>query len=353
MPIQRRDLTHPLPRGRSRTSSNRLRRRQEEDEDEDDEGDSNDSDDNDDTVLQILDNDIYLYYANVSVGTPPQILRMHIDTGSSDLWINAENSQFCQSRFSPCSESGTYDESESSTYKLVNDEFEIFYADGEEAAGDYVTDVFRIGDVELDELQFGVGYLSTSSEGIMGIGYALGEVQVYRNEDDPYPNIPVRLLEEGHINSLSYSIWLNDLDANSGSILFGGTDTEKYKGQLSTLPILSEDNIFAEFVIALTGIGINGEKSILYDGGEDNFIPVNLDTGTTRTYLPNDIVEALYEWYEVYYTDLLDPLVDCDLANSNDTLDFTFTEPTISVPMNEMVLIDSNGFCSFGRFCCS
>lgn len=281
---------------------------------------------------------------------------MHIDTGSSDLWINSESSQLCRYILSPCEESGTYDESESSTYEYVNNDFYIQYVDGSEALGDYVTDVFRIGDVEIDELQFGVGYISTSPNGIMGIGYPLNEVQVVLNEENPYPNIPVRLLEEGHINSLSYSIWLNDLDASTGSILFGGTDTEKYEGQLSTLPVLSEDNIIAEFIIALTGIGINGEENIVYDGGDDDFIPVLLDTGATLTYLPNDIVEALYDRYDVDTTVPLEPIVDCDLANSDDTLDFTFTEPTISVPMNELVinlgpsLFSSGDVCFFGRF---
>ena len=177
------------------------------------------------------------------------------------------------------------------------------------------------------------------------------------NREAPYPNIPVRLLEEGHINSLSYSIWLNDLDANTGSILFGGVDTEKYDGQLSTLPVLSEDGIIAEFTIALTGIGINGEEGSVYDGGEDNFIPVLLDTGATLTYLPNDIVQALYERYDVSLLEgSSEPFVDCDLANSDDTLDFTFTGPTISVPMNEMVInlgptpFQEGDTCFFGEF---
>ena len=132
---------------------------------------------------------------------------------------------------------------------------------------------------------------------------------------------------------------MNDLDANTGSILFGGVDTEKYEGKLSTLPVLSEDNIIAEFIIALTGIGINGEENALYDGGEDSFIPVLLDTGASLSYLPNDIVQALYERYDVDFIEgSTDPFIDCDVASSDDTLEFTFTGPTITVPMNEMVI---------------
>ena len=37
-------------------------------------------------------------------------------------------------------------------------------------------------------------------------------------------------MEDKIINTVAYSLWLNDLDASTGSILFGGIDTEKYTG---------------------------------------------------------------------------------------------------------------------------
>jgi len=58
--IQRRDVPNPL-------LHDRLRRKR-------------------DTVQETLDNLETLYFANASLGTPEQALRLHIDTGSSDLW---------------------------------------------------------------------------------------------------------------------------------------------------------------------------------------------------------------------------------------------------------------------------
>ncbi len=104
-----------------------------------------------------------LYFANVSLGTPPQPLRLHIDTGSSDLWTNAPSSRLCQSRGNPCSISGTYDANSSSTYNFVSSDFNISYVDGSYALGDYATETIRIGGQEIRDLQFGVGYRSTSS----------------------------------------------------------------------------------------------------------------------------------------------------------------------------------------------
>lgn len=131
------------------------------------------------TVSQVLDNEVCaqsqfsfhpqahsfqetLYYCNVTLGTPEQSLRLVLDTGSSDLWCNAPSSTICSSQGDPCSLSGTYDSSSSSTYSFVSSDFNISYADTSGASGDYVTDTLHIGDAALRNFQFGVGFLSSS-----------------------------------------------------------------------------------------------------------------------------------------------------------------------------------------------
>lgn len=89
-------------------------------------------------------------------------MRLVLDTGSSDLWCNAADSNLCSSLSNPCSTSGSYDGDSSSTYSHVSSDFNISYADGSGAAGDYVTDTLRIGDVTVNDFQFGIGYSSTS-----------------------------------------------------------------------------------------------------------------------------------------------------------------------------------------------
>jgi hypothetical protein len=308
--IQRRDVANPV-------AHDALRRRQK-------------------TVQETLDNLETLYFANASLGTPAQNFRLHVDTGSSDLWVNAASSHLCTERGNECGDSGTYSANDSSTYKYVNGAFNISYVDGSGASGDYATDTFRFGGQTIDNMQFGIGYSSSSPEGILGIGYTINEVQVNRAGLNAYPNLPQKLKNDGFINSVAYSLWLNDLDASTGSILFGGVDTDKFQGDLKTLPIIQEQGVYAEFIIALTSMGSNGDSTNLFN---NEVVPVLLDSGSSLMYLPDNVVTALYTQLNAQYdSNQGAAFVSCDLANQDGSLDFGFSGVTISVPYNELVI---------------
>lgn len=286
-----------------------------------------------------LDNEETLYFMNASLGTPPQNFRLHIDTGSSDLWVNAANSPLCSNRALPCDAAGVYSANDSSTYKYVNSVFNISYVDGSGASGDYATDTFKMEDMTIDNLQFGIGYQSSSYEGILGIGYMVNEVQVNRAGLRPYANLPQKLVDDKMINTNAYSLWLNDLDASTGNILFGGVDTKKFEGTLSKLPIIPEQGVYAEFIVALTGLGEDGNKGSIFENEE---VAVLLDSGSSLMYLPDNVANSLYDKYNARYDSTTGAAIcDCDLANQQGSLDFTFSSdgPTISVPLNELVLL--------------
>ncbi|KAK0308151.1 hypothetical protein LTR82_015725 [Friedmanniomyces endolithicus] len=301
--IQRKTVDNPIARDRAR-----LRKRQSK------------------TVQENLDNEETLYFMNATVGTPAQDLRLHIDTGSSDLWVNVANSQLCSSKGSACGASGTYAPNSSSTYQYINSNFNITYVDGSGSSGDYVSDK-----------QIGIGYNSTSAEGIIGIGYPINEVATQYNGGNPYPNVPLHLMQNGDINSNAYSLWLNDLDASTGSILFGGVNTDKFSGELQTLPIIREQGYYAEFIIALTGVGANGTAGSI---ASNLATPALLDSGSSLMYLPNNIVQTIYNDVGAQYDSSQGAaFVNCNLAKSTATLDFTFSSPTIRVAMSELVIV--------------
>ncbi len=135
-------------------------------------------------------------------------------------------------------------------------------------------------------------------------------------------------------------MWLNDLDANTGQILFGGVNTDKYHGSLQTVPILTVQGQFPELLIALSGISLNGTTI------RSSSLPaaVLLDSGTTLMYLPSGITTSIYN--EVHAaidtsSGSVTAYVPCALANQDKTIDFTFSGIKISVPFNEIVLPSS------------
>jgi hypothetical protein len=293
----------------------------------------------DGTVTVSLDNEETLYFADCTLGTPAQSLRLHIDTGSSDLWVNSANSSYCQSSQGNCA-GGTYDTSSSTSYKFVNGDFNISYVDGTGATGDYVSDTLTIGSVSITDFQFGVGFTSSSAEGVLGIGYVSNEVQVNRAGGPSYPNLPQAIVQGNLITNNAYSLWLNDLDANTGSILFGGVNKEKYHGDLTTVPIIQEDGSYYEFIIALTGVKITDDStSTSFDSLSSLPTAALLDSGSSLVYLPNDITEAIYNNVNAVYDSSAGvAYVACSLANNASTLDFDFSGQIIQVPYNELVL---------------
>ena len=241
----------------------------------------------------------------------------------------------------PCQFAGAYSANSSSTYEYVGSYFNISYVDGSGASGDYVSDTVSIGQQKLKRLQFGIGYSSTSSQGILGIGYEINEVQVGRAQKSPYKNLPSQMVADGLIQSKAFSLWLNDLGSNTGSILFGGVDSEKYTGPLETLPIQSGSGVFSEFLITLTDIQL-GTQSI----SSNIALAVLLDSGSSLTYLPDEIVQDIFNVVDGRYdTDEGVAYVPCSLASENKNLTFTFSSPKIAVSMKELVLnlVTNNG----------
>lgn len=287
------------------------------------------------TVQVTLDNESTLYFANVTLGTPSQALRLDIDTGSSDLWANSADSDLCQQYATECAQSGTYSANSSSSYSIVNSEFAIKYADGSYAIGDYAKESLNIGGTTLTDVQFGIGYNSTSSQGILGVGYTTNEASI-STTGKTYANVPQLMVSQGKTATAAYSLWLNDLDANTGSILFGGVDSDKYTGTLSTVPIIKESGTYQEFVIGLSSLSAAGQSLFT-----DSPIPVLLDSGSSLSYLPTQYAQALFTVFNAAYDSSSGAaVVSCDLASSSSTVDFSFSGVNISVPMNELVIID-------------
>ncbi|KIW88845.1 uncharacterized protein Z519_10329 [Cladophialophora bantiana CBS 173.52] len=301
------------------------------------------------TIKAGLDNEILLYFINCTVGTPGQPFQLQLDTGSSDIWFPDANAQICQQN-EGCSQFGAYNADQSSTFADPNlPEFQIQYVDGSQVVGQYISDVLEVGGVKLTNMTMAAAQqANTRAIGIMGIGFELGEASASL-DGFTYPNVINVMKNEGFINSLAYSLWLDDLNSNTGSILFGGVDTNKYHGDLVSLPIQidSQTGVIDSFTVAWTGLTVHG-------GGQTSDVspsspqPAILDSGTTDTLLPDNIANDIFNGVGVVTDPQFGNVVRCNLANDDLTFSFQFGGkggPVVNVSLSEFVtpLITTDG----------
>ncbi len=221
----------------------------------------------------------------------------------------------------------------SSTFEVTGrNQFDISYVDGSSSKGDYFTDVFSIGGATVSNMTMGLGSQTDIPNGLVGVGYALSEAIVSDTgrTSSAYPNLPVNMVNESLINTIAYSLWLNDLDASTGSILFGGIDTEKYKGDMTRVqiyPISGTTDLFTSFKVALTSVvatSPSGSDAL----SSDTFMGVVLDSGTTLSYLPNDIAQQIWTEVGAVYDPTLDlALIPCSMQTGAGSISFGFAGP--------------------------
>lgn len=300
-----------------------------------------------DEVFEVpLLNQFTYYNIEIELGTPPQKFDIVIDTGSSDLWVIGKDNPYCSTNpsqlssgaYFDCRQSGIFDQEASSTYHRNNSLFMIKYGDGTVAEGDWGTDTLKIQDVVIENMSFGLGSLTNSTIGVFGVGYPENEATLsIKKNPYMYENLPVKLVNQGTINTPAYSLWLNDINAKSGNILFGGVDHAKYYGKLEVVPILPSGRFRkpSAFFVALDGVTLssgNYESQVLNNGP----VEALLDSGTSLTHLPRSIAEELLiNQFEAQYSQTLGYFVQrCDLDG---TLSYNFSGAIIDVPFTNFL----------------
>lgn len=199
----------------------------------------------------------------------------------------------------------------------------------------------------------GLAYNSTLFAGVLGIGYDLNEASNNPDfEQNPfvYPSIIDRMVSQGLVSTKAYSLYLDDLQASTGSIIFGGIDSDKYHGNLLQIPVVPDTlengtKVYADFTVALTSFSLTGQAgntTSLTQGQYD--APVILDSGTTLTYVPQRLATVIYD--ELNAVDDTENsglvFVDCNVLISAPKTTFNFgfggsNGVAIQVPVDELV----------------
>lgn len=193
----------------------------------------------------------------------------------------------------------------------------------------------------------GLGTRTDIPHGLIGVGYAHNEALTDLT-DRVYPNLPVAMTDSKLINTIAYSIWLNDLDASSGSFLFGGVDTGKYLGNMTRVEILPEsDGTYLLTTVPLTSVVAASPSGRDVLTSEHFPMGVVLDSGTTLTYIPQDLAEQIWEEAgAVYMGEFGLAMLPCSHGKHQGNFTFGFAGPkgpTITVAMDELLVDLTDG----------
>lgn len=263
-----------------------------------------------------LKNHVSFYSAEITVGTPPQKFHVNVDTGSSDLWVLDKSTN----------EDQTFDKDKSSSYKYLNGDFKIGYLQGK-TEGDWIKENVGVSGATVKGQKMGLVTDNGAGQGIMGVGFKNLE-----SGKDKYSNVPQSLADQGDIIKNSYSLFLDDVKASSGSILFGAVQPSKWKGTLYTVPIVSDSTLSVE----VNSITVGDDE--IYKGSFDTL----LDSGTSFTYLEDGIAENIAKKFNAKYSSKHKAYYT-DQRSDDDEITYEFSGAKITVPSTE-VLIDGSTY---------
>ena len=179
------------------------------------------------------------------------------------------------------------------------------------------------------------------NQGLMGVGFQYNQASLDVDQPSSFPPILEQLKAKGLIDRAAYSLFLDDYDGNTGSILFGGIDSSRMSGELLSLPLSTDDyGHYHGFRVALTQISYHDEDSTQALTKAPFIVAALLDFGATMTYLPRAIFEELMRGLgatagaDGYY------YVPCAYRTSNTNLVYSFGGAqgvNVSVPLSELI----------------
>ncbi|PRT56310.1 Saccharopepsin [Wickerhamiella sorbophila] len=269
------------------------------------------------------------YFAEISLGTPPQKFKVVLDTGSSNLWVPSTE---CSSI--ACFLHSKYDSSASSSYKKNGTAFSIQYGSGA-VEGFISQDTLQLGSLTIPEQDFG----ETTSE--PGLTFAFGKFDGILGL--AYPSIAVnkvvppiyKAIDDGLLDEPKFAFYLgSDGEASGGTATFGGVADGLYEGDITYLPVRRK----AYWEVKFDALALGDEKADLENYG------AAIDTGTSLLAFPTQLADMLNaqigaekSWSGQY-------TIDCAARDTLPNLTFTFDGYDFELTPQDYIL-DLGGSC--------
>ncbi|KAH8555913.1 aspartic peptidase domain-containing protein [Umbelopsis sp. PMI_123] len=313
------------------------------------------------------------YIIDVDIGTPPQHFTLHVDTGSSDLWVPSSD---CTTT-AGCP-GAKFDASKSSTYKNASIPFNITYASGS-SQGSYGYDKLQIAGYTIEKQLFATVYTAVNTteapkstpyrEGIIGLGPVQGSTLGKAADVKGARPFIYTLYEDGLIPYPVFSIYLGNLykQGYSASLTIGGIDDSLFTGNIEIIKVapyfgINKDPGFIWWNLLVDSFALKGDSGDITWKVNPEPQAFTMDTGATYSYLPADTVDnfakALYP--EAKPEEDSSYTLPCSLLNSTDTFEINFTNSTKSpedslysfkIPVADLVvpvILNNTTICTFG-----
>lgn len=228
------------------------------------------------------------------------------------------------------------------------------------AKGNWGYDSVFLNDVKIENVTFAVVDYTNMDMGVLGLGLPITESTYDFNAKTgyQYENFPMNLKSQGIIKKTVYSLYLNTLQAKSGSVLFGAVDHAKYEGTLQTVPMTFPElqKPISEVVyiqVLLTQINFleNDKNTTISSNINYN---VMLDPRRTLTYVPSTLLELLLQVLNLsyatdYYSMSRGQFYEIPCTNDLDIkLEFDFNGAKIKVPLVDLIIPTPTNTCILG-----
>jgi len=268
------------------------------------------------------------FYGEVSVGTPPQPVKVIFDTGSSNLWVPNKRPIFTRHSI--------YRHERSSTYTKNGTVFKIMYGSGP-VSGFFSRDDVKLGELVLKSYNFaevdntkglGPAYFLGKFDGILGLGW---DSIVVGGGASPFG----ALVASGQLERPEFAFYLGDMEA--GELVLGGTNPEHYVGPFTLVPLIS----LTYWEVALGGISV-GKTSLAVTTTR-----AIVDSGTSL--LAGPVSEVRRIALLVGATPLIagEWAIDCEKAKTAPSITFKLGSGVFTLDAKDYVM-DMQGVCLLG-----
>jgi len=268
------------------------------------------------------------FFGEISVGTPPQKLKVIFDTGSSNLWVPNKKPIFTRHSI--------YRHSLSSTYKQNGTVFKIMYGSGP-VSGVFSRDNVMLGELVLQDYNFaevdntqglGPAYFLGKFDGILGLGW---DSIVVGGGMSPFG----ALVKSGQLEKPEFAFYLGDLE--EGELVLGGSDPNHFEGKVTNVPLIAE----TYWEVSLGGITVGGSAI------SANTSRAIVDSGTSLLAGPVKEVRRIAQLINAIPIVAGEYAIDCNSIKSLPAITFNLGDGQFVLEGSDYVL-QEQGVCLLG-----